>query len=89
MSTSIALVQRKLISYVVHNHRTAHPIGMDMDILVYNPNGVLVGSSASFNNSYERVDFTPTVTGTYVVKIQRTASRDTSSGFFAGLSINR
>jgi len=75
--------------FTYQNRFAAQPIGMDLDILVYNPNGVLVGSSTSFNDSYESVEFIPTVRGTYVVKIQRTTNQDINSGFFAGLSINR
>jgi hypothetical protein len=61
---------------------------MDMDISVYDPNGSYVGSSVSYDNPYEMVNFNPAITGIYVVKIRRWANRDTSSRFHAGLSIN-
>ncbi len=72
-----------------YSHRTdAHPIGMDMDISVYSPSGSYVAGSFSWDNPYEMVNFDPTVSGTYVVKIRRYANRDTSSKFHAGLSIS-
>ena len=73
-----------------YSHRNgAFPMGMDMDIYVRDPNGKLVGSSTSIDNPYEIVEFDPTVSGTYIVQIKRTANRDSSSAFYAGLSINR
>ncbi|MGR8930724.1 MAG: S8 family serine peptidase [Gammaproteobacteria bacterium] len=73
----------------VYDHRTdAHPIGMDLDLQVYDPNGAYVGSSASWDNSFERVEFTPTVSGYYSFKIKRYANRDTSSALRMGLYVN-
>ncbi|PCK07868.1 MAG: hypothetical protein COA42_12040 [Alteromonadaceae bacterium] len=71
-----------------YDHRAdAHPIGMDFDITVYDPNGSYVGGSSSWDNPYEIVTFDPAVTGTYVVRIKRYANRDTASKFNAGISV--
>jgi len=72
-----------------YDHRTdAHPIGMDLDFRVYDPNGNFVGSSASWDNSFERVEFTPNVSGYYTFKVNRYANRDTSSNFRLGMQVN-
>lgn len=70
-------------------HRTdAHAIGMDLDLRVYDPSGALVGSSASWDNNFESVEFEPTMTGTYTFKINRYANRDTSNKLRMGLVVN-
>ncbi len=74
--------------YTYNNRTNVNPIGMDMDISVYDPNGNYVAGSWSYNNPYEMVNFNPSMSGTYVVKIKRWANRDTSSKFHAGLGIN-
>ncbi|MGL1958765.1 MAG: S8 family serine peptidase [Colwellia sp.] len=71
------------------DHRDeVHPMGMDFDLQIFDPNGNLVGSSASFDNPFEEVNFNPTVSGVYTVKIARSANRDTSAKFDLGLKIN-
>ncbi|WDE07997.1 S8/S53 family peptidase [Thalassomonas viridans] len=74
--------------YTYAHRGDTNAMGMDFDISVYDPSGNLVGSSSSFDNPYEVVDFDPVVTGNYKIKIQRTANRDTASKFHAGLSVN-
>ena len=70
-------------------HRTdAHPIGIDLDLRIYDPSGALVGSSASWDNNFESVEFNPTVTGTYTFKINRYANRDSSNKLRMGLVLN-
>lgn len=70
-------------------HRTdAHPIGIDLDLRIYDPSGALVGTSASWDNNFESVEFNPTVTGTYTFKINRYANRDTSNKLRMGLVLN-
>ena len=72
-----------------YNHRNdAHPIGQDLDLRVYDPNGNWVGSSASWDDPFEVVDFTPNVSGYYTFKIKRYANRDTSSAVRMGLYVN-
>lgn len=75
-------------TYTYNNRNSSSAIGMDMDIQVLDPNGTVVGSSASYGNPYEMVDFDPTITGTYTVKITRYANNDTSAKFEAGLSVS-
>ncbi len=43
----------------------------DLDLRIYNPSGVLVASSTSFDNTYEIVDFTPDVSGTYTMRVTK------------------
>ncbi|GJL65234.1 MAG: hypothetical protein NPIRA05_02050 [Nitrospirales bacterium] len=82
----ISWLNRGSYTYV---HRTdAHPIGMDLDFRVYDPNGNFVGSSASWDNSFERVEFTPNVSGYYTFKVNRYANRDTSSNLRLGMQVN-
>jgi subtilisin family serine protease len=45
--------------------------GADLDLHVLNPSGTIVSSSSSWDNTYEIVDFTPTVTGNYTLRIMR------------------
>ena len=41
----------------------------DLDLLVYDPSGAFVDSSASYNNSFEIVEFTAGATGNYTARI--------------------
>lgn len=83
---AIAWMNRGTYTY---DHRAdAHPIGQDLDISIYSPTGAYVGGSASFDNPYEVVNFTPTMTGNYKVRISRYANRDTGADFRLGLKIN-
>lgn len=75
-------------SYTYSHRNDAHPIGMDLDLRVYDPNGNYVGGSFSWDNPFEKVNFTPTVTGYYTFKINRYANRDTSSNLRMGLYVN-
>lgn len=75
-------------TYTFDHRADAHPIGQDLDLFVYGPTGAYVGGSASWDNQYEVVNFTPTTTGSYRIKINRYANRDTSSDFRLGLKIN-
>lgn len=43
----------------------------DLELFVYNSTGVLKASSASWDNTYEIVEFTPTVTGLYTLKVSK------------------
>jgi hypothetical protein len=43
----------------------------DLDLQVKNPSGSLVASSSSFDNTYEIVEFTPTVTGYYTIDVAK------------------
>jgi hypothetical protein len=73
-----------------YDHRAdAHPIGQDLDLYVYGPTGAYIGGSASWDNQFEVVNFTPTTTGYYKIKVNRYANRDGSAAFRLGLKINR
>jgi serine protease AprX len=50
----------------------------DLDLTVYNPSGVAVASSVSGSNNLELVQFTPSVTGTYRIKIIAYALQNSS-----------
>lgn len=73
--------------YTYQNRAANHPIGTDLDISVWDPNGNYVGGSFSWDNSYEYVDFDPTVTGNYRISISRFANRDTASKLHIGLAV--
>lgn len=84
----VALAWMNRGSYTYDNRNDAHAIGMDLDMRVYAPNGSLVGGSYSWDNSFEYVNFTPSQSGYYTVKINRFANRDTSSALRMGLYTN-
>src|SRR6185503_12212181 len=58
-------------TYTFDHRADAHPIGQDLDLYVYGPTGAYVGGSASWDNQFEVVNFTPTMTGNYRIKISR------------------
>jgi Bacterial pre-peptidase C-terminal domain len=64
---------RVAISWASHpdtNHPPANDDLMaDLDLDVYAPSGTVVATSASFDNSYEIVEFTAPETGTYTATI--------------------
>jgi hypothetical protein len=83
---SIAWLNRGTYTY---DHRfAAHPIGMDLDLRVYDPTGSYVGGSYSWDNAFEKVNFTPTISGYYTFKINRYANRDVSSSVRLGMYVN-
>lgn len=43
----------------------------DLDLSVISPSGAVVTSSTSWDNTYEIVDFTPTVTGSYKIRVNK------------------
>ncbi len=84
----VALAWMNRGSYTYDHRNNAHAIGMDLDMRVYAPNGSLVGGSYSWDNSFEYVNFTPSQSGYYTVKINRFANRDTGSALRMGLYMN-
>ncbi len=71
------------------DHRTdAHPIGMDLDFAVHAPDGSYVERSASLDNPFEVLDFKPTMTGTYTVRVSRPFNRDINSKLRMALFID-
>ena len=75
-------------TYVYDNRDDAHPIGIDLDLNVYDPAGDLVGRSWSWDNGSEIVNFEPTTSGTYTFKINRYANRDSSNKIRLGVAVN-
>lgn len=75
-------------TYTYNNRNNANSIGMDLDLKVYDPNGAYVGGSYSWDNSFEKVNFIPSVSGYYKFKIKRYSNRDTSSNLRMGLYVN-
>jgi hypothetical protein len=75
-------------SYTYDHRNNAHPIGMDLDLQVYDPYGRYVGGSFSWDNPFEDVEFTPSVSGYYTFKIKRYANRDTANKLRMGLYVN-
>lgn len=75
-------------TFMFQNQWHWNPIGMDMNLFVYDPNGNLIAQSASLNNPYEMVSFDPQVTGYYRVSIARTANNDPASRIDMGLVLN-
>jgi hypothetical protein len=75
-------------SYTYDHRNDAHPIGLDLDLKVYDPNGNYLGGSFSWDNPFEDVDFTPTVSGYYTFKIHRYATRDSSLKLRMGMYVN-
>jgi len=62
--------------YTLSAKNNQHPIGMDFDLRVYDPNGNQVGYSGFWDNGYEAVSFNPSVSGNYRIQITRFENRD-------------
>ncbi len=84
----VAIAWQNRGTYTYDHRGDAHPIGQDLDLSVYGPTGAYVGGSLSWDNPYEVVNFTPSVSGTYTIKVKRYANRDGGSAFRMGLLIN-
>jgi hypothetical protein len=63
-------------------------LNADLDLSVLNPSGTTVASSASFQNSAEVVDFRPTVTGTYTIRVHNFRF-DAGTTTFLGVAWNK
>lgn len=83
---SLAWMNRGTHTY--NNRNAPHAIGMDLGVLVYDPNGNYVGGSASWDNPYETVNFVPTVSGEYTFRIYRFSKRDAGAAIRMGLYVN-
>ncbi len=75
-------------TYTYAHRADAHPLGMDIDLCVYDPAGALKGCSSSFDNPYELVSFDPVVSGNYRVRIQRFSNADVASKLHLGLAVD-
>lgn len=66
---------------------TSDVLNADLDLHLFDPNGVVVASSASVRNAAEVIDHTPTQTGTYTLRARNFAFQaDTST--YAGVAWN-
>ena len=84
----VALAWMNRGSYTYDHRNDAHAIGLDLDLQVFDPSGKLIGSSLSWDNPFEAINFKPSKTGTYTIKIKRYANRDTRSYLKMGLYVN-
>ncbi|QYZ78474.1 hypothetical protein E2N92_03030 [Methanofollis formosanus] len=50
---------------------SSDPLRSDLDLTVYDPDSNLITDSVSFDNSYEIVEFTAPVSGTYTIQVDR------------------
>ncbi|MEM9456943.1 MAG: S8 family serine peptidase [Myxococcota bacterium] len=87
-SVRVALSWLNRGTYTYDHRADPHAIGTDLDLCVYDPNGVQVGCSSSWDNPFELVEFDPVISGNYRVRINRYANRDTASKLHMGVSIN-
>ncbi|MGH8655880.1 MAG: PPC domain-containing protein [Gammaproteobacteria bacterium] len=83
---------QKVRVVIVWSHKT--PLGnamteptTDLDLTILRPRGGAVGSSTSFDNNYEIVEFTAPVTGAYTARI--TNIRASVGMEFIGLAVSR
>lgn len=84
----VALAWMNRGTYTYNNRNDAHPIGMDLDLRVYDPDGLYVGGSLSWDNPFEVVNFQPSKSGHYTFKVNRYANRDSNSAIRMGLYVN-
>ena len=75
----VALVWMNRGTYTFAHKDDNFPIGMDLDLYVYDPNGNPVAQSTNRYDGFEFVSFTPTVTGNYTVQIRRFSVNDTAT----------
>lgn len=76
-------------TYTYDNRWRSYPIGLDLDLCIFNPSGGLVACSSSYYNGWEVVRFSPLVEGTYRARISKYADRDPNTKLHMGLRINR
>ncbi len=78
---ALCWLKQNTISGVTHdvgeNVDRSRPLS-DLDLKVYDPNGNLVAMSSSQYSNYELVEFDPTITGTYTIKVTCTGSTNTA-----------
>lgn len=70
-----------------HKATTGTQPTTDLDLVVLRPGAITVGSSASFDNNYEIVQFVAPVTGTYTARI--TNRRSSLGTEFIGVAVSR
>jgi hypothetical protein len=65
---------------------TTDQLGADLDLYVYKPDGTLMASSASVVNTWEMVEFTAPVTGTYTVNVHKFSAVAGWPGSYLGIA---
>lgn len=60
----------------------ASTLDADLDLHVFDPNGNLVATGSSWDNSWELVDFAPRQTGDYTIKVRGFSVPDNFSSWF-------
>lgn len=75
----VALVWMNQGDYTFAHRNEPYPIGLDLDMYIYNPNGTMMIFPKSRYDGFEFFSFTPTITGTYTVQIRKHDIRDTST----------
>jgi hypothetical protein len=50
---------------------TTDPLQADMDLYILNPSNAIIAYSISYDNNYEIVEFTPSVSGTYTATVAK------------------
>ena len=83
----MAWLTRGEYTYAHRNHQ--YPIGVDLNLRVYGPPiGVFLdASSVGSRSTYEIVNFQVRMTGQHIIRITRTANRDTTNDVAIGMVI--
>lgn len=65
----VALVWNSKVA-AINGDPSSSTLDADLDLSVLAPNGTTIASSTSYDGSHEFVEFTPTVTGDYTIKVR-------------------
>jgi hypothetical protein len=72
-------------SWTYSKRTNTYPMGIDFDMTVYKPNGTTQGSSAMRYNAFDIMTFTPSVSGTYRIRVALSRNTDTSNKLNLGV----
>ena len=75
-------------TFTYDNRNKANPIGIDLDVELFGPNGAFVAGSYGWDSPYELLNLRITQTGQHIIRIRRPFNRDTSNLSRIGLSVN-
>ncbi len=76
--TRIAIFWLKRNSVTSDHVSTVNALFSNLDLRVYDPSNTLVGSSTTYYNNVEIVQFVPETTGTYTIKISKAESNSST-----------
>lgn len=65
---------------------SSDPLSTDFDLYVWDPNNNLIATSDSYNNNYEVVEFTASISGRYTVRVSKYASTGESGNLSLGVA---